>query len=64
MLELAKKAFVPEWTMKAVVHLSPFTATAPLSKPRHVVVSSIVQLENRSRAQGLQRVYQTMWYFL
>lgn len=37
-LELWKRAFVPQRTMKAVVHPSPFTATAPLSKPRPVVV--------------------------
>lgn len=41
MLQLAKKAFVPERTMKAVLHPSPFTVTAPLSKPRHVAVRAV-----------------------
>lgn len=48
--QLAKRAFVPERTMKAVLHPSPFTATAPLSKPRHVAVRSIIQLGNRALA--------------
>lgn len=55
-----KRAFVPERTMKAVVHPSPFTATAPQSKLWHVAVSTIIQLGNGPWPQEL---YQAEWYF-
>jgi len=56
-VQLAKRAFVPERTTKAVAHPSPLMATIPLSKLRHVVVvvSSTCSI---GLSQRLQRIYQ------